>query len=85
MSEETIHISTIAFLRARGALDNVLKYVPGLRFEFLMIVRAVKRSADTLEVETITRLLLVEARVIDRPFCLGWRAYISVDTLVILV
>lgn len=85
MSVGTITSSTVAFLRTWRALDNVLKYVSGLWFEFLVIVRAAKGSADTLEMEIVTRLLLVEARVVDRPFFLGRRADIGVDTLIILV
>jgi len=85
MSERAITCSTVAFLRTWRALDNVLKYVSGLRFEFLVIVRAAKGGTDTLEVEIITRLLLVKARVVDGPFFLDRGADVSVDTLIILV
>jgi hypothetical protein len=50
-----------------------------------MVVGTAECCADAIEVELVTGLLFVEARVVDGPFFLGRRAHVRVDTLIVFV
>jgi hypothetical protein len=50
-----------------------------------VVVGTTESRADALKVEVVTRLLLVEAGVVDGPFFLGRWAHVVVDTLVVFV
>jgi hypothetical protein len=85
MAIEAVASSAGALLGAWTAFDDVLQHVPGLRFEFLVVVGASKCRADPLEMEFVARLLFVEARVVDGPFFLSRRADVGVDALIVFV
>jgi hypothetical protein len=50
-----------------------------------VVIGTAEGCADALEVKVVTRLLLVEAGVVDGPFFLGGWAHVVVDALVVLV
>jgi hypothetical protein len=61
---------TLTLLRTRAALDNVLEHVPRLWLEFVVVVGATIHATHALEMEAITGLLFMEARIVDGPLFL---------------
>jgi hypothetical protein len=76
---------TLTLLRTRAALDNVLEHVPRLWLEFVVVVGATIHATHALEMEAITGLLFMEARIVDGPFFLGRWADVVVQALRVLV
>ena len=56
-----------------------------LNFKRVVIEGAVEVCASAGEVVVITRLLLMEARVIDEPFLSGRRTDVGIDAVVVFV
>jgi hypothetical protein len=82
---EAVASPAFALLWARTALYNVLKHMPGLWLELVVIVRTTIGSTHALEMEAVTGLLLMEACVVDRPLFLCRWADVVVETLRMLV
>jgi hypothetical protein len=76
---------TFALLWTRAAHDDILKHMPGLWLELVVVVGAAIHGAHALKMEAVTGLLFMEARVVDGPFFLCRWANVVVQTLRVFV
>jgi hypothetical protein len=85
VSVTAARVPTLALLRAWHALQYVLQHVSGLWLQLPVVKGTSESGTDAVEVVAVTRLLLVEARVVDGPFFCGWGLYVGVEALGVLV